>query len=331
MIIQEIKLGKKLLSFKEEVILVTDSSKIYLKETLNAETVRKLHLTLQGLKIENVYDFSRLKELLKFDSSLYPIFESVLLQHIKSPWKMFDATTQQVPRPMNIVLKKETGITEFVVFSLNAKNFHGALSANRGVVDYALKHLKDVSKMKEEEILMLLREGIDREHELVNFELRIGIIFNNFSGGKYHYNGFDLEPKEQFDFICKLIENYGVCYVENPFSEKDLDSYKRLFENYKNSCLICMNSRIHEYSKGIHMRAFNAVVPFFTDIPSFKTEIGFFKEKNLNIVADLDSSLMDVLVGLDIPLVKLRDDVLGNISAKRLGVISDEIIEMHEK
>ena len=178
--------------------------------------------------------------------------------------------------------------------------------------------------MKEEDILMLIREAIDREHELVEFELRIGVVFNNYENGKYTYLDKTLDDEQQYDFVSSLIKNYSVAYVENPFAENNLDLYKRLLTNHRKKSLITMNSKINEYSIGIDKKAFNTVVAKFDTIANFKNDVDFFREKNLNIVAE-DANLMDVVVGLGIPLIKIRDSKYSNDSLKRLNIIIDEI------
>ncbi len=311
----------------KSIIIVTDQGDISLKADLDSNFISKLNEKLKNFKIESANDFSKLKNNLKeLDQEKYSEIERALFNKIKSPWRFFNPASSQVPRPMNVVLNKTVGANSFVVFSLNAKNFSGALDSNRHVTDYVAKKIKNPDEMKEEDILMIIKEGIDNTLELVDFELRVGIIFNNYSNGKYNYSDNSLNDQEQYEYVSKLIEKYGISYVENPFAENNLEMYKKLADNYRHMCLICMNSKINEYSRGLEKKSFNTVVVKFIYIASFKVDVDFFNSKGLNLVVDGRNSVADLAVGLRIPLVKIMDDKNGEQVARRLALIAEEIV-----
>src|SRR3989338_9072640 len=201
MIIKEIKLNKKFF-FIDEILILTDTDKISLKAEWDQDLVNKINSIVKDFKIESANDFSRLSRALEkvLDHDKYAILENSIFNNIKYGWRIFDPALRQVPRPMNVVLKKNRGIKEFVVFSLNTKDFSAALAANHHVTDFLIKRIKNPGEMKEEDILMLIREAIDREHELVEFELRIGVVFNNYENGKYTYLDKTLDDEQQYDF-----------------------------------------------------------------------------------------------------------------------------------
>lgn len=316
MIIKEIKLRRKFLFFKEKVVILTSDGKISLNGNWNQDLVKELDNKLKGFKIESADDFSKLKTQLSYlDSDKYLALEGALVNSIKNFWSFFNPALVQIPRPMSVVLKKNSGIKQFVVFSLNAKDFDAALNANRSVADYLSKNIKDLEKLKEEEVLMLIKEAVDKEHDLVDFELRFGVVFNDYLG-----------DQQQYDFVSKLIEKYGISYVENPFKEDNLDMYKKLAEKYRKNCLICINSKINEYTKAVNEKVFNTVFAKFFDISSFSADINFFKENKLNIITEASPYYLDVIVGLEIPLIKLNDDERGNDVASRLNAIAKEIV-----
>ncbi len=327
MIIKEFKSSKSFLFFKEETVIVTDQGKISLDDKWDISLIEKLNDKSKCFKIESAEDFTTLKGILdEIDKEKYKIIEKEIIKSIKNFWRFFNPTVVQVPRPVYVVFNKENGAREFVVFSLNARDFEAVVNSCRHISDTLKKKIPDTTKLKEEEILMAIKEAIDSEHELVDFELRMGIVFNNFNNGMYEYTDGNLDSLQQFGFISKLIDSYSVAYVENAFGEEDLDSYRKLNGKYKNKCLICSNSKINEYSRGIGTNAFNAVVIRFNDIPSFKTDISFFKDNNINIIFEGENYIMDIVVGLGIPLVKLHDDKLSNETARRIKEIVQEII-----
>ena len=324
MIIKEVKINRSFLLLKEEVVIVTDEGNINLDKSFGKE-VDLINKKLKDFKIESSEDFSKLKQALKnLNQDSYKKLELTLFNNIKNSWRFFNPAAVQIPRPIYTVLKKDSGIREFVVFSLNANNFDTVLSVGRRVKDFLNKKIDNVSKFSEEEIIMLIKEGIDIESENIDFELRIGVIFNNFNDQNYNSD-------KQFEFASKLIEKYSVAYVENIFSETDLDNYSKLNEKFKIRSLICLNSQIGEYTKGLNKKAFNSVVIKFEDISSFKTDVLFLKDHEVNIIAEPSADIMSMIVGLGIPLIKLADDNSSEQSIKKIKNIAQEIIKFKKQ
>ncbi len=325
MIIKEIKLHERLF-FGDEIVVVTDKDKFSFKAEWDENFVKKLNEKLNGFRLQSSKDFNSLREKLKnLDEGKYLILESAIARNIKNLWHYFNPSPNKVPRPMSIVLRKSKGIREFVVFSLNAKTFLGALEANRHVADRLKKQIKNLDNMKEEDILMALKEAVDKEHEIIDFELRIGVVFNNYEKGRYVYRDKTLTEKEQCDFVSRLIKGYGVVYVENPFSEDGLETYKHLAGLHRKSCLICMNPGAG-YETKIDKKYLNTAFVRFRTLAAFNSDVDYLKGKNFNIITDGRLDTMDAAFGLGIPLVKLQDDSLGDEAARRLANISEEII-----
>ncbi len=330
MIIKEVKLSSGFLFIKETLNIITNEGKINLEEKFDSKLVQELNIKLKDFEINSAEDFTKLKEKLKdLDNEKYLIIEKAIINNIKNFWSFFDPTITQVPRPMCVVYEKEKGIKKFIVFSLNANNFDAVITSCRKVTDFLKK--KDISKLKDEDILMLIKEGIDKEHELVNFELRIGVVLDNFENGNYIYNGYELDENKQFEFVSKLIEKYSVVYVENPFNETNLEVYKKLNNKFKSICLICLNSKINEYSEGINKKCFNTLIAKYLNISSFKTEALFFKDQGLNTIVEQNPDIIDVVVGLGIPLIKIEDDKNVYQISRKIKNISDEIVKFKSK
>ena len=330
MIIKEVKLVRGFLLFCKEINIITDQGKISFKKDWDSDLIGKINKKLTNFKIESLNDFGRLRNTLKeLSTKQYNPLEINLFKSIIDPWRFVDSTVKQVPRPLSVIFTKNIGIHQFVVFSLNAKDFSGALNANRQIADFLAKKIDNTTKQKDEEILMLIKEGIDEILDMVDFEVRVGVVFNNYFNGKYRYEGNELNKEEQYLYIAKLIEKYGVAYVENPFGEDDFDSYKKLLGQYRKICLICMNSKINEYKQGIDKKAFNTVVAKFEDISSFKIDVDSFKDERLNIVVECNPEIVDLFVGLKIPLLKLEDTKIGSEVERTIISISEKIIVKH--
>lgn len=329
MIIKEIKLHERLF-FGDEVVVITDKNKFSFKAEWTDDFVKKLNSKVSNFKIESGVDFQTLKEELNFmGENEYFIFERAIAMNINSLWSYFNPTPVQVPRPMSVVLEKNKGIKKFVVFSLNAKNFLGALEANRHVSDSLRKQLKNFDSMKEEDLLMAIKEAIDKEHEIIDFELRIGVVFGNHENGKYVYSDRTLNDEEQHKFISKLIDRYSVVYVENPFSEGN-PFYKKLANNYRKSCLICMNPS-NGYGVKIDKKEFNTVFAKFSNLVNFKNDVDYWKDNRFNVIVDCNLDAMDAAVGLGIPLVRLFDNKNGEDVARKLVNVSEDVINSRMK
>ncbi|MEM3699390.1 MAG: enolase C-terminal domain-like protein [Candidatus Bathyarchaeia archaeon] len=68
---------------------------------------------------------------------------------------------------------------------------------------------------------------------------------------------------EQLEFILEIIKKYHLAYVEDPFHEKDYESFAELTRKVRN-CLICGDdlfaTNSERLSRGIKMRAGNAII-----------------------------------------------------------------------
>jgi enolase len=295
------------------VEFLCDEKRVLLDVEWDLSVIDKLNSHLKKFKIESFEDFSRLKDKLNWmNDNDYKILESTLFNSLFKPWRYFSPDIKQVPRPMSLVFSHDKKIKEFFVFSLNAGSFDGALEANMHVIDYVKKSIKD--DIKDENILMLIKEAIDEEHSIIDFELRIGIVFNN-----------SLNTNErQFEDVSKLIDNYDLCYIENPFGETNFNDYKKLNDKYKSKCLISINS-ISNGDKLIDKKMVNSSVVKFKNIKNFISEVNNLKDNKINVVAEAEPLFVDAFIGLGVPLIKLSDDKIGNQISKRIITIIDEV------
>src|SRR3989344_5815789 len=213
MIIKEIKLNKGLIFKKEGLVIISDEG----KSEVN----------------------------IKLDNSVFDIVKNKLQDRI------INKDAKQIPRPMCLILKKNKGIKEFYLISLNAKNFDGAVSASRDVSSIVEKKLNNIKKddVDDEDLLDIIKEAIDKVFQDIDFELRICIGYGDSSSDNYLYSNKTLNEQEQLEYVKKLINKYELFYVENPFHEGKFESYIKLTNEMKNKCLICLKSRINEYTE----------------------------------------------------------------------------------
>ncbi len=331
MIIQNVELNKRLF-FSDRVLINTDKKRIFFETEWSENLVNEINRKLSNFKIESGNDFVMLRRRLgNLDEKKYFTIENAIFSSIENKWRFFNPSAFQVPRPLSVVYRKNKGVNEYIVFSLNAKNFFVALDANRHVADKLKKKLENTENPDEKDVLITLKEAADEEHKLIDFELRFGVAFNNYRNGKYVYNNKSLSPEEHFNFVCKLIEEYNLVYIENPFFEGDIKLYKKLTDRFRKKGIICMNSKINDYTKGLNNRAFNGAVLKFENLANMKSDAENFIDEKINLIVEGVDDAMDAAVGLGIPLVKITDDRTGNAAADRLNRISEEILKSRQK
>jgi len=272
MIIKEIKLGKGLLFKKEELIIISDSGKSGLKIKLDNLTFESLKKTLEGKELNNIQDLQKISEqIIKIDPNLEKQILLGIINSSDTGWKLINTNIKNIPRPMSLIYKKDKGIKEFYLTSLNASNFDGVIAASRDVATLLEKKLSNLNKtLNDDELLGLIKEFVDKIFEDIEFELRICVNFSNYSNNKYIYNDKELDEKDQIDYVKNLIKIHDLFYIENPFYEGNLDSYKKLSENFRDKSLICLNSKINEYTEGVDKNCFNAVVLNYNNFTQFR-------------------------------------------------------------
>ncbi|MCI4350303.1 MAG: enolase [Thermoplasmata archaeon] len=59
-----------------------------------------------------------------------------------------------------------------------------------------------------------------------------------YRDGRYRYHGHTVDTEGQLDFVTKLVERFGLTYVEDPFEEEAFDAFHRLTEAVGRKALI---------------------------------------------------------------------------------------------
>src|SRR3989344_5205145 len=252
MIIKEIKLNKGLIFKKEGLVIISDEGKSEVNIKLDNSVFDIVKNKLQDRIINNINDFEKLcDDLADIDMNIRRHIETGILNSSNAGWKIINKDAKQIPRPMCLILKKNKGIKEFYLISLNAKNFDGAVSASIDVSSIVEKKLNNIKKdyVDDEDLLDIIKEAIDKVFQDIDFELRICIGYGDSSSDNYLYSNKTLNEQEQLEYVKKLINKYELFYVENPFYEGKFEFYIKLTNEMKNKCLICLKSRINEYTE----------------------------------------------------------------------------------
>ncbi len=173
----------------------------------------------------------------------------------------------QLPHPLGNVLGggkhahgKAPDIQEFLVLPTEADSFYEAAKANTLVHKKVGSLLRDADKsftggrgdegawapnVKSEEGLEIMVEACDVVSKELGVKCRVGLDIAASSLWRaeekcyvYARDGVKRDPKEQLDFVLRLVKDYNLAYVEDPFHEEDFEGFVALTKNVR-KCLVC--------------------------------------------------------------------------------------------
>lgn len=325
MIIKQIKYGSGVLFSKNRLTVTSDEGKSSVDLKLDEKIIKEISRKLDGFVINNLNDLENAFENIKgLNGDARKAIELVIFNSSQHGWKIIDKNSKQIPRPMCLIFKKGNGIKEVYVTSLNSSNFDGVANAAKEVT-LLVEKKADKKNFNDEELLLFVKEVVDEVFKDLDFELRIGVKFDNYENGKYVYSDKVLNDDEQYEYVNKLIMAYGLIYIENPFFEDRLDFYKKLNNTFMHACMICMNSRINDYTQGVDKRAFNAAFLHYNNFKQFKADLDSLMRNKINIILDADVNLINFAVGFKLPIVKLIDASINDQFARKLFQIVAEM------
>ncbi len=198
----------------------------------------------------------------------------------------------ELPHPLGNVLGggahthgKGTDIQEMLVIPVRADSFREAVEANFAVHRRIRSLLEErdpafsggkgaegawTTNLSDTEALEVVKEAVDQVTDEMNVECKMGL---DIAAGtlwqpdkeRYFYrkSGVSRTREEQMDFVMKMIEDYDVYYVEDPFHEEDYESFRELTAAFKDR-LICGDdlfvTNSERLKKGIAMEAANSII-----------------------------------------------------------------------
>ncbi len=131
-----------------------------------------------------------------------------------------------------------TSIQEFLVLPVNAESFPEALKTNTAIYqdlkeNYAskIKGMNDegalITSMDDEKTLKVLKKVADRHEARIGLDVAAGELYEN---GKYHLDSVNQvnSSEEHRKFIQKLINEFELVYVEDPFDQEDFRHHAEL-------------------------------------------------------------------------------------------------------
>jgi enolase len=194
------------------------------------------------------------------------------------------------------------------------------------------------AQISDEMAFEILRRAIEKVEKETGVEVRMGIDFaasELWDGNKYVYSDKKLSREEQVDYVAKLVKEYDLLFVEDPFHESDFESFAELTGAVK--CMVCGDdifvTNVNRLRRGIELKAGNTLlvkpnqVGTLTD--TFKA-VKLAKENGYSIVVSHrsgeteDNYLSHLAVAFNAKLIKT-----GVVGGERISKLN-EILRIEE-
>jgi len=318
---------------------------------------KKLKNDLKNLEINSFEELEKVENIIKkYDNT--PKFENVggntvialefaLLKALAKGqvWKFLNPHPKQIPRPVgNCIgggkhIKKKVGdFQEYLLLSLDARNFDNAINVNYEIYEDIKKELKNKDKsfdyemtsegawapnLSVDEILDILNNSIHKIE--TNFKIQVGVDVaaqSFFKGGFYWYRNFSRKEKEkklsrndQIKFVIDLVNKYDVCYLEDPLEDYDSKGYEEIRKKIGHKCLVVGDDLIATNPDILknNLKSINAVIVKPNQIGSLlkvKELISLAKKNNIVCIMShrsgetTDTIISHLAVGFDCELIK---------------------------
>jgi len=213
-------------------------------------------------------------------------YDIPLFQHLAG------SLADKLPHPLGNVLGggkhakgKAPDIQEFLALPVKVNTFLDAAKANVMIHQKVCSLLKkaDVSftggkgdegawapNLKNEEALEIVAKACKDVSEELGVECKVGLDMASSTLWKpeescyvYAGEGVKRDSGEQLDFVLRLIKEYNLVYVEDPFHEEDFQSFAKLTQKAK-KCLVCGDDLFvtnrQRLAQGIKAGAGNAII-----------------------------------------------------------------------
>lgn len=115
--------------------------------------------------------------------------------------------------------------------------------------------------------LELLAEACTRAREELKIDVRPGLDLaasEFYRDGKYRYQEQTLDGPGQLDFLLKLVDRFGLCYLEDPFDQEAFDLFAELTASVGGSVQVVGDdlyvSRAERLAVGLARHASNAIL-----------------------------------------------------------------------
>ena len=210
----------------------------------------------------------------------YTVLKSLAKKNKKEIWELINFSAKKFPRLVgNSVgggghsrVDKKPDFQEFLLIP-NLKSVKENFEKNKKIkkeIEFSLKD-KDknfkskknyenawITSLNEKEILDILK----------NFKINLGVDIaasGFFKRKNYLYQNPMLKrtAEEQFNYLCNLIENFNIFYIEDPFGEEDFDSFAKLLKKFPDRLIVgddLIVTNVKRLKKAIEKKSVNAII-----------------------------------------------------------------------
>lgn len=232
---------------------------------------------------------------------------------------------------INIRLHEKVGklIKKFDAYFVGGRDDEGAWICNlpdKKVLDI----VSQVCDTMLEETGIVVKIGVDLAATILWDKNKETYIYKN--------EGIQRKTPEQIDFIRKLIENYDLYYIEDPFHERDFQSFKILTEQKGDKMLIAGDdlfvSDHKTLAKAVKHSACNSIIIKPDQAGTFTNLLKIVdlskKEGYVPIISHrsgdtCDTTIVHLAVGLKCPIIKM-----GVIGGERTSK-ANELLRIEEE
>src|SRR5438128_24886 len=124
-----------------------------------------------------------------------------------------------------------------------------------------------VAKLADEEALALLANVCREASKGAGFAVQPALDLaasEFFRNGQYRYRERTISPEEQVDFVERLVRDYGLFSVEDPFDQEDFGAFADLTRRIGDRCKVIGDdifvTNVERLRRGIELRAGNAIL-----------------------------------------------------------------------
>lgn len=239
--------------------------------------------------------------------------------------------TESFPYPLSNVIGGgehggNTAIQEFLVLPVEAETFPEAVKTNTKIYQELKDRYKTkirgindegalITSMDDEKTLRNLKKVADKHGARIGLDIAANEIYSN---GKYIYPALNqrLNPEEQLEFVQKLIDEFDLIYVEDPFHEEDFTKHAELTS--KNPEIMITGDDLFvtnkdRLAKGIEQEACNSLIVKPNQIGTVtktKQTVATAQRNNYTPVIShrsgetCDSSISDLALEWETPVIK---------------------------
>jgi enolase len=191
---------------------------------------------------------------------------------------------RELPYPLGNVIgggkhaEGSTSIQEFLVIPAGAKSFLEAQRTNAEVHRQVREEMRSrkifcakgeegawAAQISDDAAFEVLCRAVEKVEKETGVEVRIGLDFASselWDGNYYVYGDKRLDREGQLEYVARLVEEYDLLYIEDPFHENDFESFAELTKRV--NCMVCGDdifvTNVKRLKRGIELRAGNTLL-----------------------------------------------------------------------